>query len=71
MTCVGQLGSNWLTLCVTQVSYNSEVIRGEQQTDGSWELHTPSGVIRAKIVVNAAGLYGDRVEDICQPSSFR
>ena len=39
-------------------------------SDKTWELHTRHGLVKAQLVVNAGGLYGDRVENICRPSKF-
>lgn len=39
---------------------NTELVEGT--FDGSWKLQTTSGVIEARSVINAAGLYGDVVD---------
>lgn len=40
---------------------NTEVIRGE--FDGEWTLTTQQGLLRARTVVNTAGLFGDTVDE--------
>lgn len=39
---------------------NTELLNG--QFDGAWALETTSGVIKAQSIINAAGLYGDTVD---------
>lgn len=48
---------------------NSEVTGG-QFVDGIWHLETTLGPVRARVVVNCSGLFGDIVEAICRPSPF-
>jgi dimethylglycine dehydrogenase len=36
---------------------HTPVVATRQRHDGSWDVHTPAGVINAEIVVNAAGLW--------------
>ena len=38
--------------------------------DNTWLLQTRNGIVKARVVVNAAGLYGDQVENMCRPSRF-
>lgn len=38
--------------------------------DGTWRLSTPQGPVAARVVVNAAGNFGDIVEAIARPSPF-
>lgn len=44
-----------------KTSFNTEVISGEFDGD-TWVLHTNNGDIKARHVVNSAGLYGDILE---------
>ena len=56
------LGTEFYRLC--------EVVSGE--FNGEWNLHTSSGQIRARWVVNAAGLFGDQVDmALGFPADFR
>jgi glycerol-3-phosphate dehydrogenase len=48
---------------------DTEVTGGACAGDG-WRLDTPRGAIRARVVVNCAGLRGDLVEAIARPSPF-
>lgn len=43
--------------------FNSEVT-GLEPTDGGWKIHTVSGDLEAKVVVNAAGLYADQLHNL-------
>ena len=47
-----------------QVFTSSEVVSGYQDDDGIWNLVTPTKIHKAKLVINAGGLYGDVVETI-------
>ena len=47
-----------------QAWFEAEVLAGEF-TGQSWLLTTARGPLRAKYVVNCAGLYGDLVEELC------
>jgi glycerol-3-phosphate dehydrogenase len=49
------------TMHGAQLVTNAEVTRVEKRADG-WRLGTSAGEFGARIVVNAAGLFGDRVE---------
>jgi glycerol-3-phosphate dehydrogenase len=40
------------------------------QDDAGWALTTAQGITRARVVINAAGLFGDRVENFVRPSPF-
>lgn len=40
-------------------------LRGAHRTAGQWTLETTGGVIRARVVVNCAGLHADRVAQMC------
>lgn len=44
-----------------EVRRNTEVLAGS--FDGAWRLETGTGEVRAKTVINCAGLYGDVVEE--------
>lgn len=48
----------------------AEVIGAKEAADG-WELATKRGVIRGRVVINCAGLYGDMVEALAGLNSFR
>jgi len=54
-----------------QVSCNSEFLGGEFSAENGWDMKTSKGIVRAKVVINAAGLYGDKVHEILGPSPFR
>lgn len=45
-------------------------VTGGVQNAGGWTLSTPRGPIRAGVVVNCAGNFGDLVEAIARPSPF-
>ena len=45
-------------------------LTGGQLDDAGWTLTTGAGEIRARIVINAAGLYGDMIESLAHPSPF-
>lgn len=45
-------------------------VTGGRQIDGVWQLETSHGPVRARTVINCAGLYGDLIEAICRPSPF-
>jgi glycerol-3-phosphate dehydrogenase len=51
------------------VSRDCEVLDGVLE-EGIWRLVTPHGDVRARIVVNAAGLYGDLVERLARTPPF-
>jgi len=59
-----------------QALANGGTIRRNAPVEGGafdgerWTLQTPGGPVRARVVVNAAGLHGDLVEAICRPSPF-
>lgn len=38
---------------------------------GRWLLHGANGAVNARVVVNAAGNFGDRVETLARPAPFR
>ncbi|MCQ4159901.1 NAD(P)/FAD-dependent oxidoreductase [Roseomonas sp. GC11] len=48
----------------------TRVTAGRQAEDGSWQLETSAGPLRARVVVNCAGNQGDIVEAIARPSPF-
>ena len=43
--------------------FDSEVT-GVEPTDGGWKVHTVKGDLEAKVVVNAAGLYSDKIHNM-------
>lgn len=45
-------------------------VRGGEFNNGLWRLKTPRGIINARTVINCAGNFGDRVEEINRPSPF-
>ncbi len=45
-------------------------VQGGEIRDGLWHLETAHGAVRAEVVVNCAGLFGDRVEALARPSPF-
>ena len=45
-------------------------VQGGDLDNGIWTLRTNSGPVQARIVINAAGNYGDLVENIARPSPF-
>ena len=57
------------------ISHGAEVRRGTQVDGGSrlgerWVLDTRGGPVCARVVVNAAGLYGDQIESIAREAPF-
>ena len=48
----------------------STEVQGGEREDDHWLLATTTGEITAKVVINAAGLYGDQIECIARPSPF-
>ena len=52
-----------------EVRLRCEVTGGTLDRSG-WRLATGGGEIRASVVINAAGLFGDRIESIARPSPF-
>ncbi|MFN0037907.1 MAG: NAD(P)/FAD-dependent oxidoreductase [Burkholderiales bacterium] len=57
------------------LAHDATILRGARVAGGErqgecWTLDTPGGAIRARVVVNAAGLYGDRVESIVREPPF-
>lgn len=53
----------------TRVRRGCEVAGG-QLDDAGWTLATGAGEIQARVVINAAGLYGDLIENLARPSPF-
>ncbi len=53
-----------------KLAFSSRAESGEFNGE-FWEIKTPRGPIRAKTVINAAGLYGDLVEKIKGESKFK
>ncbi|RPH73422.1 MAG: FAD/NAD(P)-binding oxidoreductase [Hyphomicrobiales bacterium] len=57
------------------LAHGAEIRRNAEVTSGaydgeSWQLATAAGNLRARVVVNAAGNFGDLVEAIARPSPF-
>jgi glycerol-3-phosphate dehydrogenase len=48
---------------------NAEVTGGDF-SNGAWTLHSKAGPVSARVVINAAGNFGDLVEAIARPSPF-
>ena len=48
----------------------SSPVTGIQKTASGWALTTPSGVVEARYVVNAAGIRADAVHDMAAPHRF-
>lgn len=64
-----------LAYVLQAMAHGAAVRRGAQVTGGKrvgdrWVLETSSGKVAARVVVNAAGLYGDRIESIARESPF-
>lgn len=55
-----------------KVEMDCKIISGKRlNNDQLWHLRsTKDLLLTAAVVVNAAGLYGDELEEICQPSNF-
>jgi glycerol-3-phosphate dehydrogenase len=49
---------------------NAKVTRASPDGEG-WQLATPQGEVTARIVINAAGLYGDHVEALAHDPGFK
>ncbi|XP_013407595.1 uncharacterized protein LOC106171696 [Lingula anatina] len=52
-----------------KVNLSSEVTSCRRLADGGWLLTTSNGQVEAKVVINAAGLYGDKVEEMAGGTS--
>ena len=48
----------------------AEVIRWHISNSGAWTLRSKAGNVTARVVINAAGNFGDLVETIARPSPF-
>jgi len=46
-----------------QLLRNAEVLGGEYEGD-AWKIKTSQGIAKGKIVINCAGLYGDKLDEI-------
>lgn len=53
-----------------KLAFSCKITDGEFESD-HWKLNTSRIDIKAKIVINAAGLYGDEVENIHKKDSFK
>lgn len=57
------------------MAHGAVIHRGTEVTaatlqSGNWRIETPAGTFAARIVVNAAGLFGDYVERFARPAPF-
>ncbi len=57
------------------IAHGAKIIRNAEVTggtfaEGTWRLTSAQGAISARVVINAAGNYGDLVEAIARPSPF-
>lgn len=57
------------------IAHGAKIIRNAEVTggifaEGEWRLASPQGEVAARIVINAAGNFGDLVEAIARPSPF-
>jgi len=57
------------------IAHGAEIIRnaqvkGAEFKSGQWQLKTAAGDVTARIVINAAGLYGDHVEALAREPGF-
>ncbi|MFT3673190.1 NAD(P)/FAD-dependent oxidoreductase [Aestuariivirga sp.] len=57
------------------IAHGAKVIRkaevaAAEREGGTWTLKTPAGDVTARIVINAAGLFGDIIEGFVRPSPF-
>ncbi|ELT87509.1 hypothetical protein CAPTEDRAFT_208298 [Capitella teleta] len=59
------------SLSLTQILCKHEATNGIQRSDGQWEIETSQGNILGSIVINAAGLQGDNIQEMSQDSHFR
>jgi glycerol-3-phosphate dehydrogenase len=58
------------------IAHGAEIIRkaevqGAEFKDGQWHLKTAAGEFTARIVINAAGLFGDHVEALAHAPQFK
>ncbi|HEY5363376.1 MAG TPA: NAD(P)/FAD-dependent oxidoreductase, partial [Aestuariivirga sp.] len=58
------------------IAHGAEILRHSEVTKikrqgGEWHLTTPQGDVVARIVINAAGLYGDHVEAMARECDFK
>lgn len=51
------------------IIHNAEVT-GVDRANGEWRIANRAGSVSARFVINAAGLFGDRVENFIRPSPF-
>lgn len=45
-------------------------VQGGEREDDHWVLATSDGEVTARVVINAAGLYGDHIERLARPEPF-
>lgn len=64
-----------LALAETAVKNGAQLKRSAPVTaiekiEGGYRLHTPQGMVESRMVVNAAGVFADRVHDMIAPHAF-
>ena len=64
-----------LAYALQAMAHGADIVRGVEVTGGSfehdhWTLETPAESFKARIVINAAGLFGDLVEHIVRSPGF-
>ncbi|WP_102049929.1 NAD(P)/FAD-dependent oxidoreductase [Pygmaiobacter massiliensis] len=64
-----------LALAETAVKNGAQLKRSAPVTaiekiEGGYRLHTPQGVVESRMVVNAAGVFADKVHDMIAPHAF-
>ncbi|MFN0192283.1 MAG: NAD(P)/FAD-dependent oxidoreductase [Aestuariivirga sp.] len=57
------------------IAHGAKILRnaeatGAEQANGEWRIANSAGLVSARVVINAAGLYGDKVESFIRPSPF-
>lgn len=53
-----------------EIHLNSPVTAIQKNPAGNWWVTTPSGVFESRFVVNAAGVFADKVHDLAAPHTF-
>lgn len=64
-----------LALAETAVKNGAQLKRSApvtaiEKTEGGYRLHTPQGAVESRMVVNAAGVFADKVHDMIAPHAF-